>query len=156
MKSVKEANGRISFVILGVYADDIIPVPNNSALLKAEKAALNERFEMIDQVEIHYLLGMSIKRDKASRTLIINQPNYVEKVLNKFGVENYKPVSTPLESGRKFSSYHQVMSPSISRPINRQLDVGPMCQQQLDRILLLQLEFCPSICHEQARITGFA
>ena len=38
---MKEANGRISFVILGVYADDIIPVPNNSALLKAEKAALN-------------------------------------------------------------------------------------------------------------------
>ena len=35
------------------------PVSNNHALLKAEKAALCERFETIDQGEIHYLLGMS-------------------------------------------------------------------------------------------------
>ena len=49
VKSVKEANDRISFVILGVYVDDIIPVSNNPVLLKAEKAALCERFEMIDQ-----------------------------------------------------------------------------------------------------------
>ena len=61
VKSLKKANGHISFVILGVYIDDIIPVSNNPALLKAEKAALCERFEMIDQGEIYYLLGMSIK-----------------------------------------------------------------------------------------------
>ena len=63
MISVKEANGHISFVILGVYmyVDDIIPVANNPALLKAEKAPFSERFEMIDQGDIHYLLGMPIK-----------------------------------------------------------------------------------------------
>ena len=108
LKSMKEANGRISFVILGVYVDDIIPVSNNPALLKAEKGALCERFEMIDQGEIHYLLGMSIKRDRENRTLLISQPNYVEKVLRKFGMENCKSVSTPLEPGRKF----QKLSPS--------------------------------------------
>ena len=102
VKSVKEASGHISFVILGVYVDDIIPVSNDPAMLKAEKAALCERFEMIDQGEIHYLLGLSIKRDRESRTLTISQPNYTEKVLRKFGMENCKPVSTPLEPGRKF------------------------------------------------------
>ena len=61
VKSVKEANGHISFVILGVYVDNIIPVSNDNAMLKAEKATLCERFEMIDQGEIHYLLGLSIK-----------------------------------------------------------------------------------------------
>ena len=102
VKSVKEANGHISFVILGVYVDDIIPVSNDPAMLKAEEAALCERFEMIDQGEIHYLLGLSIKRDRESRTLTISQPNYTEKVLRKFGMENCKPVSTLLEPGRKF------------------------------------------------------
>jgi len=48
VKPVKEPNGQNSFVILGVYVDDIIPVSNNPALLKAEKAALCERFEMTD------------------------------------------------------------------------------------------------------------
>ena len=68
VKSVKEGNGRISFVILGVYVNDIIPVSNNPAVLKAEKAALCERFEMIDHDEIHYLLGMPIKRDRYQNT----------------------------------------------------------------------------------------
>ena len=113
VKSVKETDGRISFVILGVYVDDIIPVSNNPALLKVKKAALCERFEMIDQGEIHYLLGMSIKRDRECRTLTISQPNYLEKVLKKFGMENCKPVSTPLEPGRKF----QQLSPS-DEPFN--------------------------------------
>ena len=107
VKSVKEANDRISFVILGVYVDDTIPVLNNPALLKAEKAALCERFEMVDLGEIHYLLGMSIKRDRECRTLTISQSNYVEKVLRKFGMENCKPVSTPLEPGRKFQQLSQ-------------------------------------------------
>ena len=80
---MKEANGRISFVILGVYVDDIIPVSNNLAMLKAEKAALGERFEMNDKGEIHYLLGMSIKRDRESKTLTISQSHYIEKVLKK-------------------------------------------------------------------------
>lgn len=106
-KSVKEANDHISFVILGVYVDDIIPVSNNPVLLKAEKAALCERFEMIDQGEIHYLLGMSIKRDRECRTLTISQANYVERVLRKFGMENCKPVSTPLDPGRKFQQLSQ-------------------------------------------------
>ena len=102
VKSVKEANGHISFVILGVYVDDIIPVSNDPAMLKVEKAALCERFEMIDHGEICYLLGLSIGRDRESGTLTISQPNYTEKVLRKFGMENCKPVSTPLEPGRKF------------------------------------------------------
>ena len=81
MKFVKEANCRISSVILGVYVDDIIPVSNNPAMLKVEKAALCERFEMIDQED--NVLGTSIKRDRESRTLAIHvsQPNYIEKVL---------------------------------------------------------------------------
>jgi len=51
---------------------------------------------------------MSIKRDSGSRTLIISQPNYVEKVLRESGTENCKPVSTSLEPGRRF----QKLSPS--------------------------------------------
>ena len=45
---------------------------------------------------------MSIKRDRESRTLTISQPGYLEKVLHRFGMENSKPVATPLETGKKF------------------------------------------------------
>lgn len=90
MKLLKEAYGHINFVILGVYIDDIIPLSNNPVLLKAEKGALCERLEIIDEGEIHYLLGLSVKQDRACRTLTISQPNYVENVLEKFGMVNCK------------------------------------------------------------------
>ena len=144
VKSVKEPNGHISFVILGVYVDDIIPVSNNPPLLKAEKAALCERFEMTDLGEIHYLLGMSIKRNRGSRTLTISQPNYLDKVLKKFGMEKCKPVSTPLKPGRKL----QQLAPS-DEPFdvqNYQQAIGCLPQRQQDQILLQQLVSYRSIC----------
>ena len=45
---------------------------------------------------------MSIKRDHDTKTLYISQQSYPEKVLERFEMENCKPVSTPLETGRKF------------------------------------------------------
>ena len=65
---------------------------------------------MIDQGDMHYLLGKSIKRDREFRTLTISQPNSVEKVLKKFRMENCKPVSIPLKPGRKFLLYQQLSS----------------------------------------------
>ena len=123
VKSVKEANGHISFVILGVYVDDIIPVSNDPAMLKVEKAALCERFEMIDHGEICYLLGLSIKRDRESRTLTISQPNYIEKCSESLEWRTANLSLLLLSLEESLCSYLHMMSPLILRPINRQLDV---------------------------------
>ena len=45
---------------------------------------------------------MAIKRNRRLRTLSISQAKYLEGVLKRFEMENCKPVSTPLEQGRKF------------------------------------------------------
>ena len=102
MKTVKRDDGFISFVILTVYVDDIIPVSNDIKMLKAEKELLCREFEMIDLEEIHFILGMSIKRNCTTTTLTISQGQYLKDLLKQFRMEECKPVSTPLESGRKF------------------------------------------------------
>ena len=61
VKSVKQENGFISFVILAVYVDDIIPVSNDPEMLASEKQLLSNEFQMVDQGEIQFILGMSIK-----------------------------------------------------------------------------------------------
>ena len=102
MKSKKQANGFISFVILAVYVDDIIPVSNDIDMLNKEKEPLCKEFEMVDQGEIHFILGMSIKRDHPKKTLFISQQKYLESVLRRFGMENSKSISTPLDAGKTF------------------------------------------------------
>ena len=71
-------------------------------MLKKEKLALAKRFKVEDLGELHYVLGMSVKRNRRSRTLSISQTKYLEGVLKRLNMENCKPVSTPLEQGRKF------------------------------------------------------
>ena len=97
-KTVKQTNGRINFMILGVYDHDIVPVSNDTSLMKADKAALRE----IGQDKIGYLLGMSIKRDWKSRILRMSQPAYLQKVLKRFGMEIFKPISNNLELDKRF------------------------------------------------------
>ena len=60
-------------MIIALYVDDILLATNDVEMLAAEKAKLKQQFEMEDQGEFHYCLGMSIKRDRAGRVLTINQ-----------------------------------------------------------------------------------
>ena len=50
-------------------------------MLKAEKESLCREFEKVYLGEINFILGMSIKRDRATWTLTINQGQYVKDLL---------------------------------------------------------------------------
>ncbi|CAB4037181.1 Hypothetical predicted protein [Paramuricea clavata] len=94
-----------------LYVDDILCFSNNIEMLKKEKEALAKRFQVEDMGEVSYVLGMSVKRNREARTLTINQPKYLEGVLKRFGMQECKPVSTPLEPGRKFESLSENDTP---------------------------------------------
>jgi len=67
MKSVKRQDSEIDFVIIALYVDDILLFSNNSEMLKRENLALARRFDVEDQGELHYVLGMCVKRDRGLR-----------------------------------------------------------------------------------------
>ena len=94
--------GKQCFIIMALYVDDLIISSNDSELLIAEKQTLSSRFQMEDQGEIHFCLGMSIKRNRKEGTLTIDQKSYLHSVLRRFGMSDCKPVSTPMEAGKVF------------------------------------------------------
>jgi len=49
------------------------------------------------------ILGMAIRRDKEARNLYLSQKNYFERVIERFGMQDAKPVSTLLANHFKFS-----------------------------------------------------
>ena len=70
-----------SLMIIALYVDDILLASNEVNLLEAEKNVLETKFEMEDQGEATYCLGMAIKRERDKKILNINQKSYLESVL---------------------------------------------------------------------------
>ena len=104
IKQVNNTDGEANLCILAIYVDDILCMSNDIKFLTAEKSLLCSEFEIVDYGEVNYILGMSIKRDRENRTLSIGQSRYTKEILRKFGMENCKPVSTPIETGKRFQS----------------------------------------------------
>jgi hypothetical protein len=105
-------DGKDVIVIVAVYVDDSIICSNVIHILNAEKKHLSSRFEMDDRGEIHYILGMTVNRDRARRILTIDQKCYLQNVLLRFGMENCKPMSTPVDSDAKFVSLSKDEEPT--------------------------------------------
>ncbi|KAE8713932.1 Detected protein of unknown function [Hibiscus syriacus] len=70
-------------------------------LMPSRSLLLHQRFDIaslfiVDLGAAKQILGMRIKRDTKSETLILSQAEYINKVLSRFNMQDAKPVSTPL------------------------------------------------------------
>jgi hypothetical protein len=58
---------------------------------------------MKDLEEVSYYLVMQITRNREEKTIKLGQKRYIEHILTRFGMENFKPVNTPLNSNTKLT-----------------------------------------------------
>ncbi|GJY40070.1 retrovirus-related pol polyprotein from transposon TNT 1-94 [Tanacetum coccineum] len=82
--------------------------PNKDRINKL-KAQLARELEMKDLGPANKILGMQIHRDRVSRKIWLSQKSYVKKILQRFNMQDCKPISTPFPTDIKLSSK---MSPS--------------------------------------------
>ena len=89
---------------LGVYVDDIVLAAKTDEQLQEVKSALSNQFEIKDMGKLHYFLGMSVLQDEQSKSIWIGQPAYTANLLNKYGMQDCKPVSTPIDPGTRLKT----------------------------------------------------
>ena len=113
LQSVVSENGKVDFVIIAIYVDDMLFFSNNVDILEREKSAIGKRFHIEDLGGLHYVLGISVKRNRRLRTLSISQKTYLQGVLKRFDMENCISVSiaTPLEFGKKYEALSEEQNP---------------------------------------------
>jgi hypothetical protein len=92
-----------SFIILLLYVDDMLFVGSNMQDINVLKKKLSNSFAMKDLGAAKKILGMRITRDMKNSKLTLSQGEYIEKVLEKFRMQNEKPVSTPLANHFKLT-----------------------------------------------------
>ena len=62
--------------------------------------------EILKTIIASEFVGIEIERDRGNRTLKVSQPNYITKVIAKFGMENANLSSVPAEPGLNLSKNH--------------------------------------------------
>ena len=84
------------YIILLLYVDDMLVVGSNMHDINVLKIKLANPFAMKDLHAAKQILCMRITRDRTNRKLMLSKGEYIEKVLQRFRMQNAKPISTPL------------------------------------------------------------
>ena len=88
-----------SVLILSLYVDNILIVGNDMDSIVATKKWFSSTFKMKDMGEAHFVLGIEIVRDHSKRLLSLSQETYIKKILERFRMENSKPIDTHVGKG---------------------------------------------------------
>ena len=78
---------KTGFVVLTLYVDDILFLSASKPLLNKLKKKLMNRFEMSDMGDVSRILGMNVTRDREKGTITINQKDYTEDVVQRYGMK---------------------------------------------------------------------
>lgn len=139
----KSRTGRL--ILLFLFVDDMQVAFDKSDDREwfQDHEKLWKRFKITDLGESEFMLGMRIRRDRAARTITLDQELYITKALEKFGLDQSKPARTP---GSRTSDDHAV-------EINQKLADLKLFQEKVGTLLYAAISTRPDISFAVNRLT---
>ncbi|GKD28112.1 retrovirus-related pol polyprotein from transposon TNT 1-94 [Tanacetum coccineum] len=95
----KKKNSHI--IIVQIYVDDIIFGSTCQDLCDDFSKIIHDEFEMSMMGELNFFLGLQIKQ--LEDEIFFNQSKYIKEMLKKFGLEDSKPIKTPMSPETKLT-----------------------------------------------------
>ena len=83
--------------MIALYVDDLLVTSINESALKSQKLQFSKQFKMNDFGIATFCLGIEIEHNAVSKSIAISQRLYIDKVLERFGVQDCRPVGTPMD-----------------------------------------------------------
>lgn len=121
---IKEKEGKLAIVL--VYVDDLIITGDDEREIHQTRENLSVRFQMKELGELKHFLGLEVDRTKEG--LFLCQQKYTRDILQKFGMLECKPISTPIEPNAKICAHE-----------GKELDDGTMYRQLVGSLIYLTL-----------------
>eukprot|EP00253_Pinus_taeda_P034851 PITA_34851 len=75
---------------------------NNESYIASIKKELKKAFEMTDLGYVHYYFGIEVTQHPKS--IFLSQKKYIGDLLNRFGMTECNPLTTPVEQNLKLTS----------------------------------------------------
>ncbi|GJW18049.1 retrovirus-related pol polyprotein from transposon TNT 1-94 [Tanacetum coccineum] len=97
-----------NLIIIPIYVDDIIFSSTCQDMCDDFAKIMHDEFEMSMMGELNFFLGLQIKQMEDG--IFFNQSEYIKEMLKKFGLEDSKPMKTPMSSDAKLTKYEECES----------------------------------------------
>ena len=131
--------------IVAVYVDDIVLGERSEAKMTAVKEELSQKFQMKDLGPLHHFLRIKVVQDRLTGAIWIGQPSYTEMVLQKFGMNDSKPVNSPVNPDVKL-----VPCEDANEVYNQ-----PMYQAVVGSLLYISTKTRPDIAYAVGRVARY-
>jgi hypothetical protein len=114
-----------------LYVDDIILTASSTSALHSLIYLFAKEFAMKDLGPLHHFLGISVSR--TSDHMQLSQWQYVLDILNRVGMTDCHPVSTPVDTKAKLSanSGDPVSDPSLYRSLTGALQYATLTRPDI-------------------------
>jgi hypothetical protein len=93
---------RNDFIILVLYANDILLASSDKNILYEIKSFLSSNFDMKDLGNASYVLGIEIHWDQTKGVLELSQKSYIDRVLKRYNMHNCSATPAPVVKGDTF------------------------------------------------------
>ncbi|GKD26030.1 retrovirus-related pol polyprotein from transposon TNT 1-94 [Tanacetum coccineum] len=90
-----------NLIIVQIYVDDIIFGSTCQDMCDEFTKIMHDEFEMSMMGELNFFLGLEIKQMEDN--IFFNKSKYIKEMLKKFGLEDSKPMKTPMSSDTKLT-----------------------------------------------------
>ncbi|GJS47889.1 retrovirus-related pol polyprotein from transposon TNT 1-94 [Tanacetum coccineum] len=91
----------LNLIIVQLYFNDIIFVSTCQDMCDEFAKIMHDEFEMSMMGELNFFLGLQIKQMEDG--IFFNQSRYIKEMLKKFGLEDSKPMKTPMSFDTKLT-----------------------------------------------------
>lgn len=135
-----------NLILIGIYVDDIIIATNNDQKMNDLKSNLSSIFEMKDLGAVNYCLGIQFTQNLRDGKITLCQKTFIKKILEKFGMENCKPIRTPLDANEK------LISP---RSLNKEEMEKYPYQSLIGSLMYLSVSTRPDIAYTVSMLSQF-
>ena len=109
-----------SLSIVLVHVDDCTITATSMNLINDFKLRISQHVEITDLGELHWLLGIEVKRDRERRTIHLSQRSYIDSIIRRYGFQDLKPVSIPMDTNVRLTT---AQSPSTTADFALMRDV---------------------------------
>lgn len=129
--------------ILGLYVDDILILTKTAKLMNQVKDQIKSAFQVKDSGEVKRILG--IQAHRTDNELTLDQSQYVKKLLQEYGMEDCKPVATPIDG-------HESLDPA--RPDEERTDQHAY-QKRVGSLMYLMTGTRPDLAFAVSKLSQF-